>query len=173
MPGELRIEISGKAVKKMDETDLLIINRMTENARISFRKIAKELGISPDTVINRYKMLQENGVIRGSTVVLNPAKIGYKGMAAFMIKSSLTHLVPTEVTHPERSSILEKVIKMPNIILATKTVGDHDLLAIGVIKDVEHLIATGNEIAKIPGVKDLNVSFWVEKAELCPKYFII
>ena len=157
----------------MDEIDILIINRMTDDARISFRKIAQELGISPDTVINRYKALQENGVIRGSTVVLNPAKIGYKGMAAFMIKSSLTQLVPTEVTTPEKSSILEKVIKMPDIILATKTVGDHDLLAIGVIKDVEHLIETGNEIAKIPGVKDLNVSFWVGKSELYPKYFII
>ena len=173
MPGELRIETSGKGVKKMDETDLFIINRMTEDARMSFRKIAKELGISPDTVINRYKALQENGVLRGSTVVLNPAKIGYKGMAAFMIKSSPTQLVAAETTPPERSSILEKVIKMPDILLATKTVGDHDLLAIGVIKDVEHLIATGDEIAKIPGVKDLNVSFWVEKAELYPKYFII
>ena len=160
-------------MKKMDETDLFIISRMTENARMSFRKIAKELGVSPDTVISRYKTLKENGVIRGSTVVLNPAKIGYKGMAAFMIKSSQIQLVATEAIPPERSSILEKVIKMPDIILATKTVGDHDLLAIGVIKDVEHLIATGDEIAKIPGVKDLNVSFWVEKAELYPKYFII
>ena len=157
----------------MDETDLFIINRMTEDARMSFRKIAKELGVSPDTVISRYKTLQENGVIRGSTVVLNPAKIGYKGMAAFMIKSSLRQLVATESTPPEKSPILEKVIKMPDIILATKTVGDHDLLAIGVIKDVEHLIATGDEIAKIPGVKDLQVSFWVEKTELYPKYFII
>ena len=173
MPGELRVETSGKAVKKMDETDLLIIERLAKDARLSFRKIAKELGISPDTVITRYKTLQEKGVIRGSTVVINPAKIGYKGMAAFMIKSSLTQLVATEVIPPESSSILEKVIKMPDIILATKTVGDHDLLAIGVIKDVEHLIATGDEIAKIPGVKDLNVSFWVEKSELCPKYFII
>jgi len=62
---------------------------------------------------------------------------------------------------------------MPDIILATKTVGDHDMLAIAVIRDVEHLITTGSDIAKIPGVKDLRVSFWVEKAELHPKYFII
>ena len=157
----------------MDETDLFIIKRMTEDARVSFRKIAKELGVSPDTVISRYKTLQKNGVIRGSTVVLNPKKIGYKGMAAFMVESSPTHLVATEATPPETSPILERVIKMPDIILATKTVGDYDLLAIGVIKDVEHLIATGNEIAKILGVKDLHVSFWVEKAELYPKYFII
>jgi len=157
----------------MDETDLFIIERMTEDARVSFRKIAKELGVSPDTVISRYRTLQEKGVIRGSTVVLDPKKIGYKGMAAFMIDTSPTHTIATEATPPKTSSILEKVIKMANIILATKTVGDYDLLAIAVIKDVEHLISTGADIAKIPGVKDLRVSFWVEKTELYPKYFII
>jgi Lrp/AsnC family transcriptional regulator for asnA, asnC and gidA len=160
-------------VKEMDETDLFIIKRMTEDARVSFRKIAKELGVSPDTVISRFRALQEKGVIRGSTVVLNPKKIGYKGMAAFMVDTSPTNIIGTEATQPTVSSILETVIKMPDIILATKTVGDHDMLAIAVIRDVEHLIATGSDIAKIPGVKDLRVSFWVEKAELHPKYFII
>jgi len=157
----------------MDETDLSIIKRMTEDARVSFRKIAKEIGISPDTVITRYKKLQEEGVIRGSTVVINPKKIGYHGMAAFMIDASPTHILATETTPTELSLILEKLIEMRNIILATKTVGDHDLLAIGVARDFEHLIAIGNDIARIPGVKDLRVSFWVEKAELCPRYFII
>ena len=158
---------------EMDETDLFIIKRMTEDARVSFRKIAKELGLSPDTIISRYKTLQEKGVIRGSTVVINPKKIGYNGMAVFMIDASPTHILATEATPPESSLILDKLIQMRNIILATKTVGDHDLLAIGVVRDFEHLITTGADIAKIPGVKDLRVSFWVKKAELCPKYFII
>ena len=157
----------------MDETDFFIIKQMTADARVSFRKIAKELGVSPETVISRYRTLQKKGVIRGSTVVLDPKRIGYKGMAAFMVDTSLTHLKTSEATTPKTSSILEKVIKMPDIILATKTVGDYDLLAIAVIRDVEHLIATGKEIARIPGVSDLHVSFWVEKAELYPKYFII
>jgi len=158
----------------MDETDSTIINLLTKDARTSFRKIARKLGVSPDTIICRYKALQEQGVIRGSTVVLDPKKIGYKGMAAFMIDTSPTNIIATETTpSDEASHILETLIKMPDIILATKTVGDHDMLAIAVIKDVEHLIETGGNIAKISGVKDLKVSFWVQKAELHPKYFII
>jgi Lrp/AsnC family transcriptional regulator for asnA, asnC and gidA len=158
----------------MDEKDAIIIKRMTEDARISFRKIARELGVSPDTVISRYNALQEKGIIRGSTVVLNPKKIGYKGMAAFMIDTSPTNILVTEATQREEtSSILETLIKMPDIILATKTVGDHDMLAIAVIRDIEHLIATRGKIAEILGVKDLRVTFWVEIAELHPKYFII
>jgi Lrp/AsnC family transcriptional regulator for asnA, asnC and gidA len=157
----------------MDETDLLIINKLTEDARMSFRKIAKELEVSPDTVINRYKALRESEVIRGSTVVIDPKKLGYSGIAVFMIDASPTHILATETTTIDSSLILDKLIQMRNIILATKTVGDHDLLAIGVARDFEHLINIGADIAKIPGVKDLQVSFWSEKAELCPKYFII
>jgi Lrp/AsnC family transcriptional regulator for asnA, asnC and gidA len=157
----------------MDETDLSVINKLTEDARMSFRKIAEDLGISPDTVINRYAALQEKGVIRGSTVVINPKKIGYQAMAVFMIDTSPAHILATESTPADSSVILDKLIKMRNIIVATKTVGDHDLLAIGVVLDFEHLIKVRNEIAKIPGVKDLQVSFWAERTELCPKYFIV
>jgi Lrp/AsnC family transcriptional regulator for asnA, asnC and gidA len=156
----------------MDEIDLSIIKELTEDARMSFRKIAKKLGISPDTVINRYKALQEKGAIRGSTVVINPRKLGYHGMAVFLIDASPSHILATEATI-DSSLILNRLIQMRNIILATKTVGDHDLLAIGVARDFEHLINIGTDIAKIPGVKDLQASFWVEKTELCPKYFII
>ena len=157
----------------MDETDLFIIKKLTEEARTSFREIARELGVSPDTVINRYEALQETGVIRGSTVVINPKKIGYQAMAVFMIDTAPTHIMATEIAPTESSQILEKLIEMRNIIIATKTVGDHDLLAIGVARDFDHLTNIGADIAKVPGVKDLRVSFWVERAELCPEYFVL
>ena len=156
----------------MDEIELFIIKKLTEDARMSFRKIAKELGISPDTVIKRYKTLQEKGVVRGSTVVINPKKIGYQSMVAFLIDASPSHILATRGAI-DSSLILDKLIQMRNIIVATKTVGDHDLLAIGVAIDLEHLVKLGNDIAKIPGIKDLEVSFWIEKTKLCPKYFIV
>jgi Lrp/AsnC family transcriptional regulator for asnA, asnC and gidA len=157
----------------MDEIDLQIIDKLTEDARMSFRKIAKQIGVSPDTVINRYKTLQEEGVIRGSTVVVDPKRIGYKSTIVFLIDASPSHVLGTEATPNDSSSILKELISMPNIILATKTVGDHDLLAIAVARNFAHLTSIGNDIAKIPGVTDLQISFWVEKSSLCPKYFII
>jgi DNA-binding Lrp family transcriptional regulator len=159
-------------VIKMDEMDLYIINKMTEDARVSFRKIAKELSVSPDTIITRYKKLQSEGIIRGSTVIIDPKKIGYNCMTVFMIKASSTRILVTEPDYNTKH-ILTELIKMKNIILATKTVGDHDLLAIGVIKNFKHLMEAGTEIAKIAGVEDLEISFWIGKMEMCPKYFII
>lgn len=152
----------------MDNIDLYIIEALTKNARTSFRKIAAALSLAPDTIIDRYTALQEKGIIRGSTIVLNPQKIGYPGMAVFMIDTS-----PIKKEGFDSTLILETLIKMRSIIVATKTVGDHDLLAIGVIKDFKHLFDVRNEIATIPGVKDMEVSFWTEITELSPKYFVI
>jgi len=152
----------------MDEIDEKIIEIMTGDARTSFRKIAKELDRSPDTIINRFQRLRDAGDIRGSTVVIEPRKIGYEGMAAFHIDASTSGGSKTDLT-----SILKTIIKMPNIIVATKTVGDHDLLAIGVIHDFDHLMRLGKEIAAIPGIKNIQTAIWAGGGEVCPRYFII
>ena len=39
--------------------------------------------------------------------------------------------------------------------------------------DFEHLGRIRNDIERIPEVKDMQISFWVERTELCPKYFIV
>ena len=152
----------------MDEVDQKIVEMLIEDARVSFRKIAKIVDKSPDTVIHRYQRLRESGEIRGSTVVVNPKLIGYEGMAAFHIDVSTSGGSKTDSTR-----ILKTLIKMPNIIVVTKTVGDHDLLAIGVIHDVDHLMKLGDEIAKISGIKNIQASLWTSDSEVCPRYFII
>jgi Lrp/AsnC family transcriptional regulator for asnA, asnC and gidA len=152
----------------MDEIDEKIIEILTGDARTSFRQMAKDLGKSPDTIIKRFERLREEGKIRGSTVVVEPGRIGYEGMAAFHIDASTSDGAKTDST-----SILRALIRMPNIIVATKTVGDHDLLAIGVIHDFSHLMRLGGEIAAIPGVKNIQTSLWAGGEEVCPKYFII
>lgn len=155
----------------MDKIDLFIIEALIKDARTSFRQIAKMLNVSPDTIIDRYRILQEKGVIRGSTIVLNPKGIGYSAMAVFMIDISPAK-TECKITF-DSSSIVETLIKMKNIIVASKTVGDHDLMAIGVVKDFNHLFNVRNEIAAIPGVKDMEISFWNEITGLYPKYFVI
>ncbi|MFQ5711198.1 MAG: Lrp/AsnC family transcriptional regulator [Candidatus Geothermarchaeales archaeon] len=157
----------------MDRIELGIIKELKEDARTSFRKIADKLGVSPDTVINRYKVLKERGTIRGSTVVIDPRKIGYEGMVVFMIVSEPTYVFGTDTTPADSQQILNKLIEMRSIILATKTVGDHDLMAIGVAKNFEHLNEMSTQISNIQGVVDLQISFWTQNMELRPEYFII
>ncbi len=68
----------------IDSIDRKIIDLMKENCRISRRDIAKELGISPQTVQNRINALEKNGIILGYTIITNEKKLG-KGVTAFLL----------------------------------------------------------------------------------------
>jgi DNA-binding Lrp family transcriptional regulator len=150
----------------MNELDALIIESLTADARTSFRHIAAEAGRSTDTVINHYNRLTAEGTIRGSTVVLDTAMIGYEGTAAFNIDAATA-----EGARPD--AIMETLIKKPNVILATRTVGEHDILALAVIHDIDHYARLGREIAAIPGVRGISSNLWPGGSEICPRFFIV
>lgn len=149
-----------------DPLDKEIVKYLTENARMSFRQIAKKTDKSTDTIINHYTTLMENGDIRGSTVVVDIDKIGYEGIAAFEIDI-------TSNTETNSTQILETLIKMPNIIVATKTVGEHDILVLAVIHSLTHYQEISAEISQINGVKNTTSNIWSGNKKIMPKYFII
>ena len=64
----------------MDDLDNYILKALTNNARISFRSIANKTDRSTDTIINRYNNMMSEGLIRGSTIVVDINEIGYEGM---------------------------------------------------------------------------------------------
>lgn len=142
---------------KIDGRDVRIIQALEEDARTSLRRITKELDVSPDTVIGRYRRMVAGGVIKGSTAVVDPKRLGYEGMTAVHIDMASSSS-RRERALKDSSLIMDSLIGMPNIIVATRTVGDHDLLAIGVVFDINHLMGLCDEIGKITGVKDLQVS---------------
>ncbi len=45
----------------VDELDMRILSLLQKNARLSYREIAKELGVAVGTVYNRIKRLEESG----------------------------------------------------------------------------------------------------------------
>jgi len=129
----------------VDEIDWQIINRLRKNARTSFRKIAKEIGISTHTVTKRYKkMKKETHLCSGVTVDLK--KIGFENMVTFMITTSTQH---------NTQKTLNELIKVQNVIVATKTIGDCDLLVVAVFTDFEQLFKLERKISKIPGVNEI------------------
>lgn len=150
----------------MSDLDRKIIDYLTENARLSFRKIANNTERSTDTIINHYNKMIEDGHIRGSTVVVDIDKINYEGIAAFEIDTTSNGDI-------DSNSILQTLIEMPNIIVATKTVGEHDLLVLAVIHNLKHYQEISKEIAGLRGVKDMSSSIWSGNEKINPKYFII
>jgi DNA-binding Lrp family transcriptional regulator len=81
---------------ELDELDIDILRSLNENARKSFRDIAKELHVSLTTVSNRVKAMEREGVIQGYMPVVDATKLGYDIMAVIGIKVIHGRIVETE-----------------------------------------------------------------------------
>ena len=65
----------------MDDIDRQIVALMRENARRSFQDIGKNVGLSAPAVKRRVDRLEEDGVIRGYTTVIDPHAAGWHAEA--------------------------------------------------------------------------------------------
>ena len=68
------------------ETDQRILDAMLTDARISLKELAQRVGLSPPSVSERLRRLEERGVIRAYTVELNPQALGYPLQAIVRIR---------------------------------------------------------------------------------------
>lgn len=59
------------------KTENKLINILIENSRLSYRQIAKKLGVSVATAMKKVKALEEKGIIRSYTVSLDYDALGY------------------------------------------------------------------------------------------------
>ncbi|WP_026476833.1 Lrp/AsnC family transcriptional regulator [Alkaliphilus transvaalensis] len=62
---------------KFDEVDVLILEELQKDSRLSIRELSKRVNLSPPSVTERIRKLEDNGVIEGYTVKINKKKIGF------------------------------------------------------------------------------------------------
>ncbi len=128
----------------LDKIDRKILQLLVRNARMPFLEIARECGISGAAIHQRVKKLDEQGIILGSQLEVNPRTLGYDVCAFVGIK----------VLEPavERSTI-EALEQIPEVVECHYLTGKHNLLVKMYCRDNEHLMRTLAEgIRKIPGV---------------------
>lgn len=68
---------------QLDDIDLLIMERLRNQARASWVQVASSLGLSRQTVAERVQRLEETGVIQGYATLVNPDAVG-AALAAFV-----------------------------------------------------------------------------------------
>ncbi|MHC8492131.1 Lrp/AsnC family transcriptional regulator [Thalassospira sp. SM2505] len=61
---------------ELDQIDLKILRQLQENADIPNTELAEKIGLSPSAALRRVAKLRENGVIRKTVAVVDPAHIG-------------------------------------------------------------------------------------------------
>lgn len=140
----------------MDDWDLKILDIITKNARIPFKDVATEVGISRAAVHQRVNRMVELEVIIGSGYHINPKKVDFKTctyVGIFLEKGGLF------------TEVVKKLEKIPEIVECHYTTGQYAIFIKVYARDNEHLknILSGS-IQKIQGVASTETFISLEES---------
>lgn len=131
-------------MEKIDDLDRKILQIITQNARIPFKDVADQCGVSRAAVHQRVQRMYDIGVIVGSGYIVNPKMLGYQLCVYIGItleKGSMYR------------SVTKELQKIPEIVESQFTLGGFSMLIKLYAKDDAHLMHLLNDkIQEIPGV---------------------
>ena len=127
---------------KIDEIDRQIAKTLSQNARMSFNKIAEQLEISTKNVIKRYNRLRGT-VLTHSTILVDLKKLGFNAFAFLFIKVANRSKMP---------DIFAQILQIPNMVVAFRLIGNYDLTATVFLKNFGELFEATDQLRKIPGI---------------------
>ena len=139
---------------KLDELDHQILETLIENARTPFTDIAKNLLVSAGTIHVRVKKMEEEGVIKGSTLSVDYNKMDYTFIAyvgIFLENSSST------------MDAIEEIKNIPEVTVAHLTTGKFSIFCKIRAKNTRHAKEIIFDLDKIPGIKRTETSISLEE----------
>ncbi|WP_010477118.1 HTH-type transcriptional regulator LrpA [Thermococcus zilligii] len=138
----------------LDERDKIIIEMLTKDARTPFTEIAKVLGISETAVRKRVKALEEAGVIKQYTIVVDPSKLDY----------NLVSITGVDTLPEKIFEVAQKLREFEFVKSVYLTSGDHMIMAEIWARDGNDLSEIiSNKIGKISGVTKVCPAIILEK----------
>ena len=131
-------------MEKVDRLDKKILGILSQNARMPFKDVAAQCGVSRAAIHQRVQHLVENGVITGSGFDVNPKSLGY---------TTCTYVG----LNLERGSMYKKVVErisaIQEVVECHFTTGPYTMLVKLYAKDNEQLMdLLNNQLQGIPGV---------------------
>lgn len=120
---------------QLDDTDRRLLAVLLEDARISQRGLAQRIGVAQGTITNRLRRLEELGVIKGYTVLLEPESIGW----------SMTVITGLRIEKGSMINVQQNIAADPRVFAVYDVTGDYDSMVLARVqsrKDLDDLTKT-------------------------------
>lgn len=125
-----------------DDLDYEILRLLQEDAKRSFREIAKRLKVAEGTVYNRVKALEKEGIILGSHIDVAYGKLGY----------GMTAIVGMRIRGGHLGEIEGKIAADPNTLAVYDVTGEFDAIVVCKFRNREELNRFVKRINALPHV---------------------
>lgn len=135
---------NGDESGSMDILDKKILSIISQNARIPFRDVAVQCGVSRAAVHQRVQKLFDDGVITGSGYHVNPKSLGY---------STCTFVGLSLEKGSMYRQVVEELNRIPEVVESHFTTGRYGMIIKLYARDNGHLMELiNNRIQEIKGV---------------------
>ncbi len=140
----------------LDSIDWRILEKLQNDARQTYTAIGNSLGLAHSTVYDRVKRMEEYGIIRRYTTVIDAEKAGTKNVTAIM----------TIFTDPKQSQkVAEKLSQAPQVLEVYTSLSEELLIIAKVVAEDQHSLHEfiAGSIAPLPGVLRIRTSMITKK----------
>ena len=140
-------------MKLLDEVDIQLLNLLQKDGRMTNADLAKSVGLSPPSVLQRIRTLEKSGLIKTYTAVLDAERLGLKITALTFINLALHQEQPIERF---RRSILD----IPEVLECYHVSGEYDFVLKIVVRDMRaYELFIREKLSKIKGIGKIHSSF--------------
>lgn len=113
----------------LDDTDRALLSALLSDARISQRALAREAGVAQGTVMNRLKRMEDAGIIKGYSVMLDPAAMGW----------TMTIMAGLRIVKGRMIDVQTRIAADPRVFAVYDVTGDWDSMVLARVKSREDL----------------------------------
>jgi Lrp/AsnC family leucine-responsive transcriptional regulator len=150
---------------KLDGIDRKILGALQADAKLTTAEIAERVGLSPSPCARRVRLLEQAGVIKGYTIVLDQKKVGLPISAFASIKLERQR-------EEDLDRFAEAVSRWPEVVDCYLMTGQRDYLMRIVAADLEaYERFLKDKLTRLDNVSSIETSFalgQVKRAEVLP-----
>jgi Lrp/AsnC family leucine-responsive transcriptional regulator len=153
--------VVGEPRADLDRVDLAILRLLAGDARMSGRRLAREVGMSAPAVAERVARLERTGVIRGYRAEVDRAALGLP---------LVVYVGAVAVQGADQQKVVERLRTMAEVEDVHIVTGPKDLLIRLRVRDPEHLReALFDRIWNVPGME--RTETYISLSDMEPKSF--
>ena len=117
--------VDSKQTVPLLPVDVLLLNALIDDSRLSYRELARLAGCSAATAMKRVKRLEEIGVITKYTIGVKYSRIGYDMQA----------IIDVRIAKGKLSEMEKKIASHPNVFACYDNTGQFDATIIAKFRD--------------------------------------
>lgn len=145
---------------QIDKTDISILSLLSKDAFMPYTEIAKRLLVSGGTIHVRMRRMEKAGIVKGTTVVVDHARLGFDLTAfigVYLQKGSIYH------------KVIGKLKQVREVVEAHYTTGTYSVFLKVICRNTEHLRKVLNdEIQVIEGIERTDTILSLEESIIRP-----